>query len=280
MIEEATERIDTGWTIEGNFSYFRDGTDLLSALYLQDIIAKDKNIESRRCTLVIDIDQILAKTASEQVSLEISYKQLEQLRLFLQEHPETSVIIITSRHSEYGWGKAEEWVLNILNVLNTDLTYDYETMLHSLAYDTYSHLYECIEKQNGPTRLLITGAAKTKAARTLETSIGHRSIFNFLLYDVLNIFQFVVKTRLFRALQTIFQNQIQRGGGMVTIIDDGAMYPVVAEIAPSVENTETIYLHINEETRIGNPSKLIRGLLGILAYTIRNGRKLTKTVNP
>lgn len=277
---EELGRIDTGWTIEGSLSTYQVGIDLQTALYLIPITAEGEHIESSRWTLVIDIDEILAPTASEQVALEISGKQLDRLRTFLQTYPQTSVIIITSRHLEYGWREAEKWVFDILNILNTDTNYNYENILHSLAYNSHADLIKRIENQNGPLRLLITGAAKTKAARTLETFLGHRSLFNFFIYDLLNIGRFVVESRLFFSLKTIFQNQTRKGGGIVTFIDDGAMYPAVAEISPSIENTKIIYLHIKEEKGIGNLSRLTRGLLGILAYAMRNSRKLTKTVNP
>ncbi len=261
-----------------NFTYYKDVRDLNSALEIQRQFIESEGVDPERCTLVLDFDGPLAKELSIQAIVGYSLERLQQLRQFLIEYPKTSVAILTSRHIEYGWGFRIKWLLAIQEVLAEGI--DYDPLLienHSLAYDPKDDLYWRVAMN----RLIIGGAGKDKATRFLEVIVGHRSVWSFLKHDVLRIHPELVEKRLILALKAIFAAREEMGGGMVTIIDDGVMLPYIEALASHFTDIDIVYIHMTESP-VGRISTLTRGIIGALAYGLRNrrSRELRELKNP
>jgi len=263
---------------EGNFTYHGNVKDLKSALEIHRQITESGGVVPERSTLVFDFDGPLATDIATQSIVGYSIECLQQLQQFLFEYPKTSVAILTSRHIEYGWGLALKWFQAIQEVLAEGTDYDPPAIpYYSLAYDSEDKLY----KEIALDRIIIGGAGKDKATRILEVILGHRPIDSFLKHDVRGIHPELVEKRLILALKAIFAAREVMGGGDVTIIDDGVMLPYVEALAPHFIDIQIVYIHMTESP-VGKISTLVKGILGALAYGLRNRsfREFRELSNP
>lgn len=266
---------------EGNLTICQGVPDIGAALTLSHNITL-KYAEKRGGPLnslkIIDFDGPLAVSLAEQICVGFTLSAMNSLRQHLAAHPNESVITLTSRHREYGWGRKEQWLFELTNCLSAGTHYQPSDIpFHSLAYDHPQQLVNILQS-NTPIRAIMTGAAKDAATRALETALGHRKLITFLTQDIFHRHK-DEHGRLLHTFEAIFKSQ---GGpnSVITIIDDGAMWEATKLIAASTE-AHVIYISI-ENFKIGNIPKLVWGAMGILAYALRNASErgtLTRTID-
>ncbi len=275
------ETVSQGQTIEKRITYTTEGniircvgiTNLQTAFNI--INAAKEKFDRHSSTVILDIDGPVAQTLSEQTGPGLSRTGLESIARHLIENHDISMIFLTSRHLEYGWGTNIQWILTLYELIRNRTTLP-ET-LHSLAYDNLSDLIRKLQSPS-PARLIIAGAAKDRATQLLETLLGHRRL-RTLVRDISQQSN-PNDNRLVPALRAIFNAQ-QTENTLVAIIDDGAMEEAVRKIAGDYENLQILYIKMENE-KIGNLLQLTRGLIGMLAYSLRNVscRKALEPVNP